>query len=334
MRLIAVEEHTSNAAINRAARAVMKQAAPNYYKGLRPELPYFPGPGQMADLGEKRLADLDANGIDMQVLISGGSMWMPPEQAVPLAQAANDELAAAVSLHPDRYAAFAVLPTCAPDAAARELERAEKMGFRGAAIIGRPGETFLDDLAYAPILEAASRRSMPLYLHPGLPIRSVQQAYYEGLDPVVSGRLLSFGWGWHAEAGVQLILLILSGAFDRWPGLQVITGHWGEMVPFFLDRLDESLPPEATGLSRTISETFREHIYVMPSGMFSVPQLLFTLQVLGADHILFSVDYPFVPNAGARAFLEHAPISEGDREKIAHKNAEQLLRLSANQSYT
>lgn len=327
MRLIAVEEHTSNAAMNKASGTAMKQAAPNYYKGLRKDLPYFPGPGQMG-LGESRLADMDANGIDMQVLIGAASMWMEPEEAIPLAQAANDELAVAIEPNPDRFAAFASLPTCAPEAAAQELERAVGLGFRGAAIMGRPGDTFLDDPVYAPILETASRLSMPLYLHPGLPLRSVQEAYYEGLDPVVSGRLLSFGWGWHAEAGIQLLRMILSGVFEKYPNLQIISGHWGEMVPFFLDRLDESLPIEATGLSQTISETFKKHIYVTSSGMFSTPQLLFTLQVLGVDNILFSVDYPFVQNAGARAFLENAPLSQDDREKIAHANAERLLKLN------
>lgn len=328
MKLIAVEEHTSDPGLNRASSAVMKETAPNYYHGLRPDLPYFPGRGQMADLGEGRLADMDANGIHMQVLIGGTSMWMPPEDAISLAQAANDRLAEKVALHPDRFAAFAVLPTCAPEAAALELERASKMGFVGVAIIGRPGDAFLDAPQYTPILATAAKLHMPIYTHPGLPMRSVQKAYYEGLDPVVSGRLLSFGWGWHAEAGIQLIRMILSGAFDRWPDLQIIAGHWGEMVPFFLDRLDEALPPTATGLSGSVSEAFRRHVFVTPSGMFSLPQLLFTVQVLGADRILFSVDYPFIQNNGARAFLEQAPIRQSDREKIAHLNAEKLFHLS------
>lgn len=331
MRLIAVEEHTSNSALNKASAGAMKQCAPDYYKGLIPELPYYPGPGQMR-VDDARLSDMDANGIDMQILIAAASMWMPPEDAVSLATAANDELAERIAPYPDRFAAFATLPTPDPAASARELKRTADIGFKGAAIMGRPGEKFLDDPAYAPLLDAANETKMPLYLHPGLPLPEVQKAYYEGFSPVVSGRLLSFGWGWHLEAGIQAIRLILSGAFENRPDLQIILGHWGEMVPNFLERLDESLPPEATSLSRTISDTFRSHFYVTPSGMFSNAHLLFAMETLGVERILFSVDYPFISNQGAVPFLKNAPISTEDREKIAHKNAERLLRLNPSEN--
>ena len=121
--------------------------------------------------------------------------------------------------------------------------------------------------------------------------------------------------------------MILAGVFERFPKLQVISGHWGEMVPFFLSRLDQALPQKATHLEKTITETYREHVSVTPSGIFDTPQLKFCAEVLGADRILHSVDFPFIPNQGAKAFIENAPVSAADREKIAHGNAERVLKL-------
>jgi predicted TIM-barrel fold metal-dependent hydrolase len=121
--------------------------------------------------------------------------------------------------------------------------------------------------------------------------------------------------------------MMLAGVFDRYPQLQVISGHWGEMVPFYLQRMDDMLPVEVTGLSRTLSQTYREHVYVTPSGMLNLPHFNFVHQVVGADRIIYAVDYPYLTMTGARAFLEGLNISQEDKEKIAFRNAENLLRL-------
>lgn len=115
------------------------------------------------------------------------------------------------------------------------------------------------------LLSRFNKLNVPLYLHPGLPLKSVQQAYFTGFSAEVNARLSMFAWGWHHEAGTHLLRLMLSGAFDKYPNLQVISGHWGEMLPFWLQRLDDSLPLAATGLSRTLTRTFQEHVYVTPS---------------------------------------------------------------------
>lgn len=149
-------------------------------------------------------------------------------------------MAQAVKQYPNRFEAFAVLPWSEPEAATRELERAvKKLGFKGALLSGRPsaGDAFLDDPQYTPVLEMAAGLNVPIYLHPGTPIHEVQKLYYGGLGETVSARLSLFGWGWHAESGVQLIRMILGGVFEKFPKLQVISGHWGEMVPFYLSRL-------------------------------------------------------------------------------------------------
>ena len=272
---------------------------------------------------------MDEHGIDVQILsYSNASQNAPADQQVQLTRQANDRLAEAVRANPSRFSGFACLPWGQPQAAAEELERAVKeLGFVGALLIGRPGDTFLDDPRYEPILAKLNELGAPLYLHPGCPLPQVQAPYYGGLGTQVTARLSLFGWGWHNEAGVHLLRLILSKKFDQFPKLQVICGHWGEMVPFYLYRLDDSIPQAVTGLSRSITDTFKQHVYVTPSGMMTLPQFQFIKTVVGVDRILYSVDYPYLTLAGARRFLESLPISQDDKEKIAHGNAERLFRL-------
>lgn len=331
MKIITLEEHVSDKAIAMASAKGVNEAAPWTSNFVQPDLPYTPSAAVLGDTGAGRIADMDANGIDMQVLsITNATQYIPAPDAIDLAKNANNRMAEAVKANPDRFAAFATLPLADPKAAADELKRTvNELGFKGALISGRPSAepVFLDDPRYAPVLEAASRLDVPIYTHPGFPYLEVFKAYYDRLDPLVSTRLGTFGWGWHSEVGVQIVHLILSGTFDKYPNLKLIAGHWGEMVPFFLQRLDEGLSKEATKLPRNISEYFKEHIYVTPSGMFTYPQLKFTLEVLGADRLMYSVDYPFLGNENARTFLENAPISQQDKEKIAHVNAERLLKL-------
>ena len=142
----------------------------------------------------------------------------------------------------------------------------------------------------------------------------------------MSARLSLSGWGAHNEAGVQTLRLILSGALDRWPDLTLISGHWGEMVPFFLQRLDDLMPTAITGLRRTISESYRDQVYVMPSGMLNNAQFRFCRDLLGTERILFSTGPP-CPSSKARTWLESLPIRDEEKETIGHRNAERLLRL-------
>lgn len=330
MRIITVEEHTISPALNKALAKYGRGGAPYQEMAHAKGYPYDADPVLFADMGEKRIADMDAAGIAMQVVSCPVQpQQLPPEIAVSAVREANDELADAIRKHPDRFAGFCALPWPDPEAAAKELERAAKLGYRGVLIGGRAiiEGGFLDDPRFTPVLEAAEALEMPIYVHPGAPMDAVQKAYYAGLDDLVSARLSLFGWGWHHEAGIQVLRMILSGVFDRFPKLQVISGHWGEMVPFFLSRLDQALPQKATHLERTITETYRQHVYVTPSGIFDEPQLKFCAEVLGADRIIHSVDFPFIENQGARSFLENAHICAADKELIAHGNAERLLKL-------
>jgi predicted TIM-barrel fold metal-dependent hydrolase len=325
MKIITLEEHFEIAEIKKAVARFLPDSREQFYQ---------PPTRQLEDLGVHRLAEMDAMGIDVQVLshTSVGLSQIPAAEAIALARAINDQLAETVQNHPDRFVGFATLPTLDPEAAAHELERSVTvLGFKGAMIHGQTNNRFLDDPSFRPILETAAALDVPLYLHPAPPSRVIQDAYYAGFDPVVSASFATFGWGWHLDTGIHALRMILGGVFDRYPNLQLLLGHWGEMIPFYLARFAEALTPAASQLQRPVADYFVQQMYVTPSGMFTLPPFLLAMQVVGAERILYSVDYPFhFQEAGqARAFLENAPISPADKEKIAHGNAEGLLKLSS-----
>ena len=348
MRIICVEEHIIDPDLARASLPAISRRfgytkdwggyapggsteheEPPASFGNRP-YPQFRTAAHLAlDSGAARVAEMDRHGIGMQILSCSNAPQLAPDgEAVGLVRAVNDRLAQAIRDNPTRFGGFCALPWQHPREAADELARAvNELGFLGTLLIGTPGETFLDDPRYEPVLARLNDLRVPIYVHPGLPLPQVQSVYYAGLDNVVTARLSAFGWGWHNEAGVHVIRMILSGLFERFPNLQVVSGHWGEMVPFYLERMDDMMPPEVTGLSRTITDTYKAHVTVTPSGMFYLPHFEFTRAVLGLDRIIYSVDYPYLSNTGAREFLEALPIGADDRERIAHGNVEALLRM-------
>jgi uncharacterized protein len=283
---------------------------------------------QLRDLGQARLADMDASGIDLQVIshVAPAAQALGGAEGVARAREANDQLAGAVRAHPDRFAGFATLPTADPPAAADELERAvRELGLIGALVNSTLGSNgaFLDEARFAPLLDRFERLDVPLYLHPAPPSDALRDVLYRGLPPAVAGRLATGAWGWHAEAGLHV--------------LRMIATHCGEMVPFMLDRIDAMLSPARLGPARPgqqsmalrPSEYFLRNIWVTTSGLFSLPPVLCAVQVLGVDRVLFSVDYPFGENAAGRALLDALPLAPADKAKIAGGNAERLLGLKA-----
>jgi uncharacterized protein len=321
VRTIAIEEHYRSRAVvaARAAGRVADERSPAADCVA----------DRLADLGAGRLADMDAAGIDVQVISHNvpGPEACAPGDAVPIAREANDELAAAVAAHPDRFAAFAALPTSDPDAAAEELRRAvTELRFRGALVNGTTHGRFLDDRSFWPVFAEAERLHVPIYLHPAPPPPAVWDAYYDGLAPEVASLLGTSAWGWHVETGLHVLRLVLAGVFDRNPGLQVVIGHLGEAVPFMLARADSVLTRFAQ-LERPVREYFERNFHYTTSGMFARAPFDCLLDVVGPGRVLFAVDYPFSDNVPARAFLDALPLPTEDRERIAHGNAEALLRL-------
>lgn len=327
MKIITIEEHIPLKTLDSALVKYPSEDAVRTSAAASPELPYFPDAELYGSI-EKRIEDMDKYGITKQILSAPVCTQLLPAEEADVVSEANDELAQIVEKHKDRFGAFAVLPWKNIDASVKELERTvTKLGFRGIILAGRASgeDGFLDDKAFLPILEAAECLNVPIYIHPAPPMISVQKCYYDGLGDRLSARLSLYGWGWHNEAGIQVLRMILSGTFERFPKLQIIAGHWGEMVPFFLSRLDQALPQSVTKLEKTVTETFKQNVYVTPSGIFDYPQLKFCMEVLGVDRIIHSVDYPFILNDGALPFIENAPVDESEKELIAYKNAEKLF---------
>ncbi|MBV9817914.1 MAG: amidohydrolase [Solirubrobacterales bacterium] len=283
----------------------------------------------LGDTGDKRLEVMDKAGIDVQILSvpNAGIQKLGAERATALSRELNDRMAAVIAAHPGRFRAFASLPMCAPDAAADELARAvQELGFVGVLVAGQTNGAFLDDPSMRPVLQAAERLDVPVYLHPAAPPQTVFDAYFSGLDPGVAARLSTSGWGWHVETGMHVLRMAATGTFERFPGLQVIVGHMGENLPFSLARADEQLGP-VVNLSTSVAETLQQHLWITTCGYTTTPPLLCALTVFGADRMMFSVDYPFSDGNEATEFLTDAPLGPGDRARIAHLNAEALLKI-------
>ena len=330
MRVVTLEEHWTDPAIAAAGAPAMDELVPANAEMFAPGNPYTERLHLLRDIGAARIADMDRNGITTQVL-SCVNMFLPADVAPALTRTANDTAAQAVRDHPGRFAAFATLPTAVPEAAAEELRRCVgELGFVGTMIMGRTDGEFLDEPRFDPILRAADALNVPIYLHPAPPPLAVGESDYgRGLSPVVSSSFRLAAWGWHQETAVHFLHLVLAGVLDRYPRLQFILGHWGEFIPFYLDRLDEAMPRHLTKLDRTFREYFRDNVFITPSGMFNQAQLRYCVETVGVDRIIDSVDFPMLGNEGAVAFLADSYLSEEDRAKIAHGNADRLLGLSS-----
>jgi predicted TIM-barrel fold metal-dependent hydrolase len=330
MRIVALEEHYT---------------VPRIAAGIAPDVIArrgFPGAdfpwaqtlkrNELADLGDARLADMDQNGITVQVLsVAGpGADLVPGQAGIDIARAYNDALVEATARHPARYGGFAHLPMLAPEAAADELERTvRQLGFHGALINGATDGRFLDDQMYAPILARAEALGVPLYLHPGIPVPAVRNAYYDNLPGNLSFTLALSAWGWHYDTAVHVLRLALSGTLDRYPKLKIVVGHMGEALPFMLDRIDETTAAQAKLLlKRSVRQMIVDQVWITTSGFFTLVPFMAALMTFGVDRMMFSVDYPFASNARARAFLDALPVSPADRARIAHGNADELLRLT------
>lgn len=325
MKIIALEEHFVTDEVLKLGGAVDPRWRDLSAQFMPPDSEMV---SRLRDLGDERVRLMDESGVDVQVLslTTPGVQNLEPGDARDAALRVNDLVAATVAGRPDRFQGFATLPTPDPAAAARELERGvTRLGLQGAMIFGRTRERNADGPEFTAIYEAAASFRVPLYLHPQVPDTPVRESCYSGLGGKVDLTLAMGGIGWHYDTGVQLLRMILSGVFDRFPDLQVIVGHWGEVVLFYLDRIDV-LSKVAKRLQRPVSDYFRTNVYVTPSGIFSQRYLRWATEVVGVDRILFSTDYPYVyqGDGWACAFLEGAELSGEDRDKIAHGNWERL----------
>jgi 5-carboxyvanillate decarboxylase len=283
---------------------------------------------RLLDIGAGRLAEMDASGVDMHLLsltMPGVQMFDPPT-AISLARLSNDRLSDAVRRHPTRFAGLASFAPQDPVAAAKEMERAiNTLKLSGFVVNSHTQNGYLDEERFWPILEAAEALGAPLYIHPRAPSDGMA-------GPFRDYRMEGSIWGYGMEAGTHGVRLILSGVLDRFPRLRIILGHMGEALPFWLWRLDYMAAPGSRADLRNqlkASEYFRRNFAITTSGLEDPLVLRFCIDKIGIENVMWAIDYPYQPTAPAVAFLESAPLSGDERERVAHGNAERIFRLSA-----
>lgn len=288
---------------------------PKSYKGTP-----ISNPNGKAENIELRIKDMDEDGIDMQVLSSTSVDEYDLPDAINLARKTNNNLAEIIHKFPNRFSAFCAIPWQDPTAAIIELERAVKeLGLKGIKVDGTVKGDYLDAKKYWPIFQKAEALGTPIFIHPE-DLRGDKAKPY--LDyPGLSGA----GWGYAMDIGTQAARLIVSGLFDEFQNLKIVLGHMGEGLPYWSWRLDHHGPGSL--LKKWPSEYIRSNFYVATSGHFDHPALVCSCMAVGADHVLFGVDYPVDSNKDAVEFMETAPISDSDKEKIYHLNAEKIFRL-------
>lgn len=320
MTLIGIEEHWMLPELTSALKAVPQPDESLHFneRGDAGE--------RLEDLGSGRIATMDAQGIDLAVLAltPPGTQALPPEEAVALSRLANDTATEAVRIHPTRFRSLSTLPISSPDHVAAELERAAAQGHVGTMVYGRSGDRFLDDPAYDDFFAAAADLRQPVFIHPQTPSEALRDAAYRGFDPMTDLGLATFGWGWHLEAATAALRLILRGTFDRHPDLQIVLGHWGELLPFWLDRADSL--SHLAGLERPISDYVRTNVFLTASGMLNPALLHHALTVTTTDRLIFSTDYPFQQPTRTEidTFFGHLTT---DRHKVRSTNAAALLGI-------
>jgi predicted TIM-barrel fold metal-dependent hydrolase len=324
MKLIGIEEHFLTLEVRGAWNAIGLEA-------LDPSLAHNSGviERRLIDLADERLALMDEAGLDVAVLSLTTPMLhdLGPE-SVEIARRTNDAVATVLARHPTRFEAFATLPVSMPELATAELDRCIKtLGFKGAMLCGRVGPHNLDDLMFSPIFECAAALGAPVMFHPRTPPMAVREAYYSGFTPEIDTAISTYGLGWHYDAGIQFLRLVLAGTFDRIPSLQVILGHWGEVVLFYVERF--AAMDRFSKLAHPIATYFRQNLYVTASGMFLAPYLERAATVVGWDRLLFSTDFPFQyrPGNDARRFLDNCGLEDTAKAGFAHENWQ---RLTAN----
>jgi len=290
---------------------------------------------RLLDIQDMRLKEMDRHGVEMMIL----SLNAPAVQAihdvkraVDVARQANDALAEDVRKRPARFAAFAALPMQDPDAAVAELTRCVKdLGFVGALVngfsqAGTPDSVLYYDLPqYRPFWRAVEALGVPFYLHPRNPLPSWSRAY-EGHN-----WMLGPNWAFAAETAVHALRLIGSGLFDECPNLQIVLGHLGEGIPVQLWRIDGRngwmKEPHRYAAKHGVGHYFREHFHVTTSGNFHTPSLVNVMSEIGAERVMFSVDWPFEDVGEGCDWFDQAQIGEADRARIGRDNAIKLFKL-------
>ena len=335
MKIITVEEHYMSKKANDRIKDLMIKKG-KIDQNMINYVDYFMNNSLISNLGDERIEIMDKERVDAQVVGYGN---FPPsnvcgDESVELCQLVNDELYEATKKYKGRFYAYAQLPFDKVDESVKELERCIKeLKFVGVMFNGTLDGKFLDDERFFPIFKKCEEFDVPVYLHPGTVEKNISDAYYAGKwGQGVTMTFAGYGIGWHYEVGVHAIRMILSGIFDKLPNLKFVIGHWGELLPFYFDRLDMGLNLKTTGLKHEMSYYLKNNFYTNPSGMFFKDDMDFCIKTMGVDHILWGEDFCYlsgIPNHIGQVsdFLNHYDIDKESKNKIAYKNAEKLFKI-------
>jgi 5-carboxyvanillate decarboxylase len=282
---------------------------------------------RLLDMGENRIRDMDATGIDVQLLLltAPGVQVFDAARARSLAASSNDQLAEAIRKYPKRFAGLAAIAPQSPKTAAKELERGmNKLGLKGAVINSHTKGQYLDDPKFWDIFEAAESLNAPIYIHPQTPSPDMIKPFVKrGLDTAIMG----FG----VEVALHTLAIITSGALDRFPKLKIVIGHGGEGLPYWLYRIDymqefnrQAFMPK---LKMLPSDYMKRNVYITTSGLPWAPAITMAQSVLGMDRVLYAMDYPYQYRVEEVAMTDKFPISAANKKKLFQKNAERVFSL-------
>jgi predicted TIM-barrel fold metal-dependent hydrolase len=289
-----------------------------------------------------------AGGVALQVISHAPGLGeYPPD----VCRAANDRLAAAIRRDVELrggdgdgdgdgkgrgrgvFAGFAAAPMGEPAEAAAEVGRAvRELGFVGVMVDNHCRGRFYDGKGYEGWWEAVEELGVPVYLHPTWAAGGEMMERYrgEGISEAAAGSMASSGLGWHSETALHVLRLFASGLFDRRPRLKIVVGHMGEMIPFMLQRI-EKLSRRWGTFERDFGTVYNENIWITTSGVWSLDPMRCILANTRLDHILYSVDYPFVSNEAGLGWMRELEqsglVDEEQLRAIAYGNAEKLLGI-------
>jgi 5-carboxyvanillate decarboxylase len=291
---------------------------------------YFSGTSRLLerllDIGDNRIRDMDAAGIDVQILslTAPGVQVFDAAKASQLSISSNDEAAEAVRRFPDRFRALAAVAPQDPKAAAREIQRArQQLHFNGVIINSHTMGEYLDDPKFWEIFEAAEAHDMPIYLHPQTPSPAMIKPY---LDRGLERAILGFAH----EVALHLLGIITSGAFDRFPKLKIVVGHGGEGLPFMLYRIDYMYLNARFKLPKTQlkpSDYMRRNIYITSSGLAYAPAITLAQRELGMDRVLYAMDYPYQYDIDEVHYSDAFPLSAAEKKMFFQTNAEKVFGM-------
>jgi 5-carboxyvanillate decarboxylase len=334
-RRIATEEAFSVLEVANTLRDVARAPGSSLDLMLVKQIYDADGPGPRAqlrtmllDLEEQRLRDMDENGVDVHLLslTAPGVQMFDADTATELATIANDRLAEVISRHPTRFAGLASFAPHSPKRAAKEMERAiRQLKLNGFVVNSHTHGEYLDDPKFWPALEAAEALDACIYIHPRAPAEGLAAPFrHYGMDSAL--------WAYGVETATHAVRMMLGGVFDRFPKLKICLGHMGEGVHFWLWRIDHmSTSAQAQGRAPKLrlkpSEYFKRNFVITTSGQESPLALDFSIKALGADNVMWAIDYPYQPTAPAVAFMDNAPISDADKAKIYYQNAERVFHI-------